>query len=85
MSDTPGAAVSRKGRLRLIQENGEDVVRFQKVSYAFDDVAAEILALHRTDLPCMTMLLFSGPGSADELAAALAMPRAAVSVTLERL
>jgi AraC-like DNA-binding protein len=53
----------------------EGFSRFQEASHAFDDVAAQILALNRSDLPCMTMLLFGGPASADELAKALAVRR----------
>ena len=52
---------------------------------AFDDVAAEILAVDRRDLSCMTMLLFGGPASGDELATALHTPRTAVRTTMERL
>jgi AraC family transcriptional regulator len=72
-------------RQRLARSIGKEVSRFQDVSYAFDDVAAEILALNRSDLPCMTMLLFSGPASVDELAAALHARRGMVAGTLERL
>jgi AraC family transcriptional regulator len=72
-------------RQRLIQAIGRGVSRFQDGSNAFDDVAAEILALDRNDLPCMTMLLFAGAATADELSAALAMPRGRVVATLERL
>jgi hypothetical protein len=46
---------------------GIEVVRFQEESAAFDDVAAKILALDRGDLPCMTVLLFGGPASVDQL------------------
>lgn len=73
------------GRRRLAQTIGRDVTRFQEATYAFDDVAAEILALNRGDLPIMTMLLFGGPASADELSTALHVPRANVNATLERL
>ena len=48
-------------------------------------MAAEILAVDRNDLPCMSMLLFGGPASADELSAALHLPRGRVVATLERL
>jgi AraC family transcriptional regulator len=74
-----------RNRRRLVQAIGTGVSRFQEASYAFDETAARILALNRTDLPCMTALLFDGPASADELASALHLRRAAVSGTLERL
>jgi AraC family transcriptional regulator len=72
-------------RERLAGAIGDAVARFQESSYAFDDLAAEILALERRDLPVMTALLFDGPASAAELAASLHAPRAAVAATLERL
>lgn len=64
---------------------GTSITRFQDGSNAFDDVAAEILAVERSDLPCMAMLLFNGPASADELAAALHVRRGHLAATLERL
>jgi len=85
MSSRLGAAQRRNERHRLAGAIGRDISRFQEASYAFDDVAAEILALHRKDLPVMTALLFAGPGSADELSAALHIPRSAVTATMERL
>lgn len=72
-------------RPSLTQSIGRMVSRFQDSSNEFDDVAAEILALERRDLSCMTMLLFRGAASADELAAALHMQRGIVATTLERL
>ena len=72
-------------RRRLAENIGRDIARFQENSYAFDDVAAEILALQRSDLPAMTLLLFGGPASADALSAALHVRRPMVAATLERL
>ena len=72
-------------RQRLTRNVGREVSRFQEASYAFDDVAAEILALNRKDLPVMTALLFGGPASADQLSAALHIPRSTVTAMLERL
>jgi AraC family transcriptional regulator len=69
----------------LTQSIGRAVSQFQEASYAFDDVAAEILALDRRDLSCMTMLLFGGPATASDLAAALQLQRGLVTTTLERL
>jgi AraC family transcriptional regulator len=85
MSSTSRGRRRAGERRRLAQTIGRDVSRFQEASYAFDDVAAEILALNRSDLPIMTMLLFGGPASADELAAALHIRRPIVGATLERL
>jgi AraC family transcriptional regulator len=77
-----GGAQSRQ---KVLQAIGMQVVRFQEESAAFDDVAARILALHRSDLACMTMLLFGGAASVDQLAAALHVPRGAVTATVGRL
>jgi AraC family transcriptional regulator len=77
-----GGAQSRQ---KVLQTIGMQVVRFQEESAAFDDVAARILALHRSDLPSMTMLLFGGAASVDQLAAGLHVPRGAVTATVERL
>jgi AraC family transcriptional regulator len=75
----------RDSRQRLTRTIGRGISRFQEASYAFDDVAAEILALDRKDLPVMTALLFNGPASAEELSSTLHTPRSAVTATLERL
>lgn len=58
---------------------------FQESSNAFDDVAAEVLALDRRDLAVMTMLLFGGAASANDLCAALHAKPGIVATTLERL
>ena len=70
---------------QMTRSIGHAVSRFQESSYAFDDVAAEILALDRRDLSCMTALLFGGPATADELTAGLHLKRGTVTTTLERL
>ena len=73
------------GRDQLVAGIGAEVVRFQEESRAFDDVAARILALEPGDLPCMTLLLFGGPSSIDQLAEALHARKTSVSATVERL
>ena len=85
MKRSPRPGGRQPDRRRLTQAVGRAISRFQDVSYEFDDVAAEILAIPRGDLPCITVLLFGGPASADELSAALHAPRGAVVTTLERL
>jgi AraC family transcriptional regulator len=64
---------------------GGGVVAFQEESGAFDDWAAAVLALERADLPCMTRLLFGGPSSIDQLAAALERPRRQIMPAIDRL
>ena len=75
----------RPTRPQLVQAIGRAVSQFQESSNMFDDLAAEILALDRRDLSCMTMLLFGGAATADELAAALHLRRTVVSTTIARL
>jgi AraC family transcriptional regulator len=81
----PGQRKGAPPRQELIQLIGMQVVRFQEESAAFDDVAARILALHRNDLACMTMLLFGGAASVDQLTATLHVQRGAVTAAVERL
>jgi AraC family transcriptional regulator len=76
---------SHQLRHQLVQAIGGEVVRFQEASSAFDEVAARVLAIERGDLPCMTLLLFGGPASVDDLSAALHAPRSAVVATVDRL
>jgi hypothetical protein len=71
MRSKPAARGATRERRTLMRAIGTDVSRFQEATYAFDQAASEILALSRSDLPCLTMLLFSGAASVDELAAAL--------------
>jgi AraC family transcriptional regulator len=85
MRSTTLASRRRGERRRVTQAIGRNVPRFQEASHAFDDVAAEVLALSRSDLPIMTMLLFGGPASADDLSAALHIRRSLVTTTFERL
>ncbi len=75
----------RPTRPQLVQAIGRAVSQFQESSNMFDDLAAEILALDRRDLACMTMLLFGGPATPEDLAAALHLRRTVVSTTLARL
>jgi AraC family transcriptional regulator len=72
-------------RHELIARMGAEVVRFQDESAAFDDVAARVLALDRSDLPCLTRLLFGGPASVEELATALHLGRSATVAVIGRL
>ena len=92
MSDVKPAGTDRSRRraatpatAAAIARLGAGVVGFQEESSAFDDAAARVLALDRTDLPCMTRLLFAGPASIEELAAALERPRRAILPSIDRL
>ena len=81
-SSVPRSAVSRTRSRDLV---GHAISRLQDTSVVFDDLAAEILAIDRADLPCITRLLFGGPASIDELAATLRVKRGMVLATVERL
>jgi AraC family transcriptional regulator len=85
MATTSRSRRAAPARRRLAEAIGRGVARFQENTHAFDEVAAEILALHRSDLPAMTLLLFGGPASVDAVAAALHLRRSAVAATVERL
>src|SRR5262245_58675829 len=76
---------ARRSRQQLSEAIGHHISRFQESSNAFDDLAAEILAIDRRDLCVMTLLLFGGAATAQELTAALhARPRT-IGTLLERL
>jgi len=75
----------RSGKDTAIARLGAGIVAYQEESSAFDETAARVLALDRTDLPCMTRLLFGGPASIDQLAAALDRPRRAILPSIDRL
>jgi AraC family transcriptional regulator len=75
---------SHAARRRVAEGVGWAISRLQDASYNFDDVAADILAVPRGDLPCLSMLWSAGPASADDLSAALQVPRGRIVTTLER-
>jgi hypothetical protein len=75
---------SHAARRRVAEAVGWAISRLQDASYNFDDVAADILAVPRGDLPCLSMLWSAGPASADDLSAALQVPRGRIVTTLER-
>lgn len=64
---------------------GRAVVQFQEDSAQFDRVAAQVMALERDDLPCLTAILFGGLASIDQLAARVQTPAASVLATVTRL
>jgi sugar (pentulose or hexulose) kinase len=57
-SSTSGDTVRAPNRLQ--QSVGRTISRLQDASVAFDGVAADILALDRNDLPCLTALVVDG-------------------------
>ncbi len=83
--DHPRNRHAASARAALIAALGTEVVRFQEESIAFDDAAAQVLALPRRDLSCMTLLLFGGPATVDRLALSLHVRRSDVLATVDRL
>lgn len=62
-------------RLRLLQQSFD----------AFDEEAAKLLGLNRTDLRCLDLTLAGGPLPAGELAAAAKLSPAATTTAVDRL
>jgi len=85
MKPEAGRTRDAAARKRFVNAIGAEVVRFQDVSSAFDDLAAEILAVERRDLPVMTVLLHAGATPVSALPLALQERRSAVVLTLDRL
>jgi AraC family transcriptional regulator len=72
-------------REALIEALGTEIVRFQDGSIVVDDVAAAVLALDRSALPCLTVLLYGGTASLKQLAAATGLARKAVLAILQQI
>ena len=72
-------------REALIETIGTEIVRFQDGSIAVDDAAAAVLALDRSALPCLTVLLYSGAASVERLAASTGLVRKAVLTILQQM
>ena len=68
----------------LIEDIGLAAQAYQRSTDAFDDAVATALKLNRTDLRCLD-LLFGGPASAGELAAATGVTLSATTTMLDRL
>src|SRR5262245_40108786 len=54
-------SVSVQAPRRVAESVGWAISRLQDAGFDFDDVAANILAVPRSDLPCISMLFFVGP------------------------
>jgi AraC family transcriptional regulator len=69
----------------LTKQVGDEIVRFQEASKTVDQIAAAILCLDPRDLPCMTLLLFGGPGTVERLAETLCLPHTELRDVVARL
>jgi AraC family transcriptional regulator len=80
----PRTSTSRS-REALIETIGTEIVRFQDGSAAVDDAAAAVLALGRPALPCLTVLLYGGAASIEQLIAATGLARKAVLAIVQKI
>jgi DNA-binding MarR family transcriptional regulator len=71
-------------RRALVRAGGIAIQAYQRSTDAFDDVAATILDINRTDLRCLDWLS-GGPMSAGALASATGRSSAATTSMLDRL
>jgi DNA-binding MarR family transcriptional regulator len=73
-------------RERLIERLGAEVAAYQESNDAFDDAAARLLNVNRTDLRCLGLLIQEiGPTTPGVLAARLGLTAGSVTTMLDRL
>jgi DNA-binding MarR family transcriptional regulator len=73
-------------RERLIERLGSEVAAYQESNDAFDDAAARLLNVNRTDLRCLGLLIQEiGPTTPGVLAARLGLTAGSVTTMLDRL
>lgn len=72
-------------KARLLREMSVAVAAAQEAVDAFDEAAAQRLALHRTDLRCLGVLDRDGPMVASVLAGRVGLSRPAMTAALDRL
>lgn len=85
-SDGPSRTVPGDGeKARLLRELSVAVAAAQEAVDAFDEAAAQRLALHRTDLRCLGVLDREGPMVASVLAGRVGLSRPAMTTALDRL
>lgn len=81
----PAPEDAPEARARLQETVGRAISRLQDTSGSFDELAAEVLAIDKADLPCMAHLLFAGAATVDGLAGALHVKRSRILATVDRL
>jgi hypothetical protein len=74
-----------RSREALIETIGTEIVRFPDGSAAVDDAAAAVLALNRPALPCLTVLLYGGAASIEQLTAATGLAPKAVLAMVQKI
>lgn len=74
-----------KARAELIETIQYEVAEFQHLSDKYDDAAAELFGVNRTDLRLIGLLSLRGPLTAGELAAGSGLSPAATTTAIQRI
>jgi DNA-binding MarR family transcriptional regulator len=69
----------------LQQALGAEVRAYQRAVDAFDETAAELLGVNRTDMRCLDILLERGEATPGQLAEAVGLTSGSVTAMLDRL
>lgn len=72
-------------REELLRRIGDEIVRAQEATAAFDEAAAAVLALDRTCLALLSRLLFGGALPLDGIASTLSMTARDAAAAIDRL
>ena len=72
-------------KTELLASIGRQVQAFQDATDEVDEAVARCLALNRTDLRCLSVLVRAGGVTASELADATGLTRGAMTTALDRL
>ncbi|MFC7621198.1 MarR family winged helix-turn-helix transcriptional regulator [Microlunatus sp. GCM10028923] len=72
-------------RAELIETIQYDVAEFQHLTDTYDDAAAALFGVNRTDLRLIGLLSLRGPLTAGDLAAGAALSPAATSTAIQRI
>jgi DNA-binding MarR family transcriptional regulator len=76
---------SNQNRAELMAAVGQALPTFQDATEKFDEAAAEVLGLNRTDLRALGTVTRGGPVSPSALADATGLSRGAMTTALDRL
>lgn len=77
--------MSNQSKNALLKELGLAIAEAQNARDAFDEAAIERLRINRSDLLCLTALMFRGPMTAGELAAEAGLTPGATTAMVDRM
>lgn len=77
--------MSKQSRADLIETIQYDVAEFQHLTDTYDDAAAALFGVNRTDLRLIGLLSLRGPLTAGELAEGAALSPAATTTAIQRI